>query len=184
MKSTVPFVLIFAFIIDLSFSEKDNQSFPLFEIDLDRPPFDRWREIAGHYRAQIPEIHQIIVEEIRKALPPSALGVVELIAEELRHFLKPEIAEEIQGFAHYSGANLGDVVFLNFMYDFSTFKSACTTILAQDRGDQIILARNLDYGFAPMLRHITFMADFKKGGQTVFTAMTVPGLVGVMQGMR
>ncbi len=184
MKSTVLSMFIFVCIIDLSFSQKDNQSFPLFEIDLDRRPFDRWREIARHYRVEIPEIHQIIVQEIRKALPSIVIGVVETVAGQLDRFLKPEMAEEIRGFVHYSGAKLGDIVILNFMYELNAFKSGCTTILAQNRMDEVILARNLDYDWAPILRRISFIADFKKAGQTVFAGMGVPGLVGVIQGMR
>ena len=45
-------------------------------------------------------------------------------------------------------------------------------------------AGNLDFNLAGLLRNLTIEVDFQTKGQTVFTATTYAGYVGVLTGMR
>jgi N-acylethanolamine-hydrolysing acid amidase len=48
----------------------------------------------------------------------------------------------------------------------------------------LLIAGNLDFNLAGLLRNLTIEVDFQSKGQTVFTATTYAGYVGVLTGMR
>lgn len=51
---------------------------------------------------------------------------------------------------------------------FSIRLRACTSIVAQNTGDQIWHGRNLDYDFEKILRNLTIIVDFKKNNEVKF----------------
>ncbi|XP_002122457.4 N-acylethanolamine-hydrolyzing acid amidase-like [Ciona intestinalis] len=61
----------------------------------------------------------------------------------------------------------------------------CTSIVAMDKNNRMIHARNMDYAtIHEYLKRLTIEVDFQKNGQTVFTGTTFVGFIGITTGYR
>nr|XP_026690658.1 acid ceramidase-like isoform X2 [Ciona intestinalis] len=61
----------------------------------------------------------------------------------------------------------------------------CTSIVAMDKNNRMIHARNMDYEtIHEYLKRVTIEVDFQKNGQTVFTGTTFVGFIGITTGYR
>ncbi|XP_077987045.1 N-acylethanolamine-hydrolyzing acid amidase-like [Glandiceps talaboti] len=152
---------------------------PRFVLNLDLAPEDRWSDIGMHWgkEALQRDIKKIITTYIPNALVPA----LDLIAGSIESYLPSPYKEEIEGMAKFADVKLGELVGLNILYDISAF---CTSIVAQDSNGYIWHGRNLDYQFVDVLRNITLIYDAQKNGETIYTATTFLGYVGVLTGMR
>ncbi len=59
----------------------------------------------------------------------------------------------------------------------------CTSVVAQDLSQQVWHGRNLDWNLPDVLLQMAVDIDFQRNQQTVFTASTIVGFVGVLHGM-
>lgn len=73
--------------------------------------------------------------------------------------------------------------FLNFMYEYSTFK-ACTGVIVRNDAGQIIHGRNLDFEMWHLLSNLVTNVEYYKGGQRIFSVDTVVGSVFALTGIR
>ena len=83
--------------------------------------------------------------------------------------------------AEVLGLPIGDVFFINYIYDLTAF---CTGIIAQKADGQIIHGRNLDYNFAEYLQNLTYIAQFQRNNSLLFTSAQVAGYLGVLTGHK
>lgn len=61
-------------------------------------------------------------------------------------FKYQEMIEEIEGLCEAAGLQFGKVLFLNFMYELTTFKS-CSGFLVRNSTGDILHGRNMDFPF-------------------------------------
>jgi hypothetical protein len=73
--------------------------------------------------------------------------------------------------------------FLNFMYEYSTFK-ACTGILVRTSEGKILHGRNLDFEMWHLLSNLVANVEYYKGDQRIFSVDTVVGSVFALTGIR
>ncbi len=59
-------------------------------------------------------------------------------------FKHQDFVAEVDAISKLSGHPFEKIFFLNFMYEFSTFK-ACTGILIRNTGGKVMHGRNLDF---------------------------------------
>jgi N-acylethanolamine-hydrolysing acid amidase len=85
--------------------------------------------------------------------------------------------------AEISGYPFEKIFFLNFMYEYSTFK-ACTGILIRTEEGKILHGRNLDFEMWDLLAKLVANIEFYKGGKRLFNADMVIGSVFVLTGER
>ncbi|KAL3881915.1 hypothetical protein ACJMK2_028302 [Sinanodonta woodiana] len=148
-----------------------------YEVSLDVPPELRWTKVVEDYK----EIVQFAHSVIRSYVPEDLIPLVEEIGADIDNYIKQPYAAEMRGIARALNCSLGDVVLVNLIYDISAF---CTSIVSQDDHGQIWHSRNLDYDFGGMLRNITVHVDFVSEGQTVYSAITYAGYIGILSGQR
>lgn len=60
-----------------------------------------------------------------------------------------------------------------------SYTSGCSSILARLENGDIVHGRHLDYEPADPLRAITYHANFKKNGETLFEGVMIAGFTGV-----
>jgi penicillin V acylase-like amidase (Ntn superfamily) len=60
----------------------------------------------------------------------------------------------------------------------------CTSIVAQQKDGQIIHGRNLDYEFSPELQNLTYIAEYYRDGELLFTSGQLAGYIGVLTGHK
>ena len=73
--------------------------------------------------------------------------------------------------------------FLNFMYEYSTFK-ACTGILIRNSEGKVFHGRNLDFEMWIILSKLVVNVEYYKGGNRIFSVDTVVGSVFALTGIR
>lgn len=93
-------------------------------------------------------------------------------------FQYPEMIQELKGVAKGAHLPFGKMVFINFMYEFSTIHKtykACTSIVLRNSTGQIIHGRNLDFflwnRIAPMLANV----DYYRGSEYITTIDSIVG---------
>ncbi|VDN89932.1 unnamed protein product [Brugia pahangi] len=159
-----------------------------YVINLDLAPENRWDRIIDDHKKFIPTIIEEINHYVPKLLRPIVWWIDENIL--LKNFPN-EYAQEIRGIAKRSGLSIGEIVGINILYDISAFNRkhilaniGCTSIVAQDYRGQIIHGRNLDYLMTSLLRNLTIIVDFTRGGNVLYTAVTFALSVGIYTGQR
>lgn len=85
--------------------------------------------------------------------------------------------------AKLSGLPFDKLFFLNFMYEFSTFK-ACSAILVRNSEGKVMHGRNLDFEMWIILSKLVVTVDYYRGGQIIFSVDTVVGSVFALTGIR
>jgi len=172
----------------------ENTTVPLFVVDLDKAPVDRWTEIATKYSTQINDLVQGAKDFVAAFLGQKLVD--KLISElgNLDDKLPQPYADEIRGIANVTGIPLGEIVLYNIFYEVFT---VCTSIVAEDEQGKLYHARNLDFGLflgwnekthdwaiTERLRKTIVNVDWKKNGKTVFKSVNFAGFVGVYNGVR
>lgn len=148
-----------------------------YNIDLDTAPEYRWNEVVDDFAEYFPELRSII----KAYIPAELLPLVDVLGDAINTFIPEPYATEILGIGQRSGISVGEVLILNILYDIS---AACTSIVAEDEEGHIYHGRNLDYQFTPLLQNITLIANFQKGGKTIYTGTTYAAYVGLLTGQR
>jgi len=167
---------------------------PWFNVNLDAPPQERYKEIASHYHKEMAEVIQVIKDML------SLLGdlpfemLVKLMGYAEDELIPMPYKLEIQGIAEASGIPVAELALMNIYYELSRF---CTSIVAQTPEGQLFHARNLDFGqlfiwdnstrswkLTEKLKKVTININFIKNGQILFKGTTMAGHVGIITGMR
>ncbi|CAG9540251.1 unnamed protein product [Cercopithifilaria johnstoni] len=161
---------------------------PRYTINLDFPPERRWNEVIDDHKKLIPAV----IEEIRHYVPKLLRPILWWIDENiLLKRLPEEYAREMRGIAARSDLSVGEVLGINILYDISAFDRkhilaniGCTSIVAEDHKGRIIHGRNLDYVMTSLIRNLTIIADFTRGGNILYTAVTFALNVGIYTGQK
>jgi acid ceramidase len=171
-----------------------NATVPLFVVDLDKPPAERWTQIASTYAQQINDLVQGAKDFITAFLGETIVDKLVNELSDLDSKLPQPYADELRGIANVSGVPLGEIVLYNVFYEVFT---VCTSIVAEDETGKLYHARNLDFGLflgwnekthdwaiTERLRKTIVNVDWKKGGKTIFKSVNFAGFVGVYNGVR
>jgi len=162
---------------------KDPEPVPTYTINLDLAPSARFAKVCVNpvYQA----VAQFLVDTVNSILPDHG-STLELIGDVLNDYYYPyEFAQEIAGCSSFLGIPTGWATLFNLGYEVS---DACTSIVAATPDGTVIHGRNLDFwagmGFTDSLKNMTYIANFVKGGKTVFQATTFAAFSGVLSGIR
>jgi len=161
----------------------DPETVPTYVINLDLPPWQRWQQPCTNSVYQ--QTAQFLTNTVDAILPDHGAALEE-IGSVLNQFYYPsELAQEISGCSLALGVSEGWGALFNLGYEVS---DACTSIVAQTTDGTVLHARNLDFwagmGFTDSLKNMTFKADFRRSGRTVFKATTFAGFVGILSGIK
>jgi hypothetical protein len=80
---------------------------------------------------------------------------------------------EAQGLAKTLGIKTSRVVIINYIFELVTY---CTSILAKQTDGTLIHLRMLDFGPPSLLRNLTYVASFRKGGSEIYKAVMFAGI--------
>lgn len=92
-----------------------------------------------------------------------------------------ESFDELTGVAHIVGLPFARLVAFNFLQEVATL---CTSVLIKALDGRMLLARNLDFDFAPVLSDLAYEARFIQKGKEVFRAVMFAGTTAVFTGQR
>ena len=137
-----------------------------------KEPRDRFSEPAAHFKKQV----HALLDNIVTFIPEFLIHVMSMFGKAI-HWASPEYVEEVDGIAKNTEVDLGIVMFLQYMFEFTNF---CTSTIVKTADGTIIHDRNLDFAFAPLMRNITFVGVFYKGDEYLFDSTIFAGYNGVM----
>jgi len=171
-----------------------NDSVPLYVVDLDKDPIDRWYQVSNDYKEQIKDLVQAAKDFVTAFLGDKIVPIIDKYLAELDDKFPQPYADELRGIANVTGVPLGEVVLYNIFYEVFT---VCTSIVAEDEQHKLYHARNLDFGLflgwnaethdwtvTERLRKTIVNVEWKKNGKTVFKSVNFAGFVGVYNGVR
>ena len=174
-------LLLSFFLLALSFSLIQSQNNPhpppVYKINLDLPPQERFKEVVSDMKPQIQALLKVLLAEA--PIPKFLFSVLGLYEEMV--YQHHECYEELQGIAKYSGLSFGEVFLVNFIYE---ILASCTSIVTVDQNGNVIHGRNLDYPFQPYLSNLTVHYEFYRGGQLLYEGDGDAGFLGIVTGMR
>jgi hypothetical protein len=87
-----------------------------------------------------------------------------------------EYAEEIAGIANILNITAADYYALNCYYELCVM---CTSIVARDKNNKLILARNFDFGYTEVLRKMHINVVYKRNNKELAKCGNIAGYVGV-----
>uniref|UniRef100_A0A1I8EXN6 NAAA-beta domain-containing protein n=1 Tax=Wuchereria bancrofti TaxID=6293 RepID=A0A1I8EXN6_WUCBA len=211
---TSVFIAFWSFVICTVNLAYDDRLPQRYEINLDLAPENRWDKIIDDHKRFIPAVIEEINHYVPKLLRPIVWWIDENIllrnfpkeyAEEIRGIAKRSglsigeivginILYDISAFnrkqfsvncVHLLIIYFNITIIFNFRFSKVILANiGCTSIVAEDYRGRIIHGRNLDYLMTSLLRNLTIIVDFTRGGNVLYTAVTFVLSVGIYTGQR
>lgn len=152
-------------------------SVPTIDIDLDRPPEQRWLGLA-RYRDVANELLEQYIADLGGAGDFS-----ELLDTYTKTHLSESIQAELAGLAQTLGRSPREVALANLYYDALKVVFACTAF-ACDSNPGPTHARNLDWHTEnhALAKHSAIF-DFYRAGERRFRTIGWPGFIGALSGV-
>ncbi|XP_063873355.1 LOW QUALITY PROTEIN: acid ceramidase-like [Scylla paramamosain] len=167
---------------------------PLYQVDLDRPPRDRWTPLVQAKGVQMEALIDDVTQLVKKLFGERVLQFLLSSLSEVTSTLPEPYKEEIEGISSASGLPVSTVTLYNIFYEIFTF---CTSLVVQDPAGHLYHARNLDTGVflgwdahnhtwkvAELLRPLTVRLQWTLGGVTVFESLSFAGYIGVLTAVK
>lgn len=148
-----------------------------FKVNLDLPPQERFKDLVIEKKENLKEL-QIALQSVLN-IPSSIYKLVEYYA--YYFYWDQEFIEELKGISKYSELPLGEIFFVNFMYEIF---ASCTSIITQDNEGNILHGRNLDYGFKDQFVNLMTRLEFYENGEFLFEGDGIAGYVGIITGLK
>mmetsp|Transcript_47523 Transcript_47523/g.106720 ORF Transcript_47523/g.106720 Transcript_47523/m.106720 type:complete len:396 (-) Transcript_47523:43-1230(-) len=169
-------------------------------VDLGKPPRERWSFLA---RTPGFDAYKATADRyLEKYVPAHVLPIVDRITQSMEIAYYKEYAEEMQSLAEALNLSVGEVVLINLIYQVEGIGTACykvnTTGPCPTKGpglctglvangpqpeDPVWQGRNLDWDLDASLLQFVAEVDYQRNGTTVFTAVQVVGMIGVLHGV-
>ena len=150
--------------------------YPHHKIDLDEKPNKRFKKIGENFKKGIANAK----DTFQAMISPTVFQLFNTLAANLET-IQPERWEELKGLA--DGANIDVNVLAMFSYEYD-LAALCSSIIVRTADGSIMHGRNLDFPGTLLIRNITFIGEFYKGGKHIFDALMMAGDVSIYTGAR
>lgn len=147
-------------------------------INLDLPPLSRW-DFLQYYQNEIDVLIGYYLKD---------LGDVSFFQNAIDYykstFIKKDYLQEIQSIGAFSQFSENEILLTNLYYDALKFVFGCTAF-AVTNGSSNLHARNLDWWTEnDALKKHTKIFHFTRNGETLYSAVSWIGFVGVLSGFK
>lgn len=171
------------------------KSIPIFEVDLDLPPEQRWIDIIDKYSKYWGCLVDKMYSDLRGEGPMEetpeeeqerewfVLKLCESVCEALEKVGRRDFVQELQAAAKLGNVRLQDLLLLNLGYESSC---GCTTILGLQSDGHVIMGRTLDWVDSRELVELTIEIHFirSRSRQLLYKATSWAGYFGILTAMR
>jgi hypothetical protein len=149
-----------------------------YKVNLEDDPKTRWGPIILDFKEPLTRFIDFVD---LLPIPKGFFDGVEWYAK--NEFKYPDFVAEADAIAELSGLPFDKIFFLNFFYEFSTFK-ACTGILVRNDEGKVLHGRNLDFEMWELLAKLLTNIEYYKGGKLLYSVDTVVGSAFALTGIR
>jgi hypothetical protein len=167
---------------------------PVFDIDLDADPYDRWQEVGRRNKAKLGrflrDIERMLADHADtwylRALLTAGPVLGGPLAALIARLFGEDYEAEIRGLAHASGLPASKLFLANLTYDLTVGREgifgACSSFsVVAERVP--VLVRNMDWAAPESTGRYTVMTRFHKGSSNYLNIAPL-GCVGVLSAMR
>ncbi|XP_075234167.1 acid ceramidase-like isoform X2 [Lycorma delicatula] len=171
-----------------------QQHIPTYELDLDKPPEERWVQLVNDKNAELLALYQMLKNNTYQLFGVNILEYVDLLMPFVTKTLPKEYYKELIGISSATGITVGEVTLYNIFYELF---SACTSVVMQSNDKRMYLGRNLDFGLflgwdvqnktwiAPeFLRPLIVKIEFKKQNKTLYKSVSFAGYIGILTAIK
>jgi len=149
-----------------------------YKVSLDDSPEKRWAPLVNDYKEPLAKFMEYF----------NMLPIPEKFYEGVEYFAKNvyshrDFVAEVDALSKLSGYPFEKMFFINFMYEFSTFK-ACSGILVCNSAGKVLHGRNLDFEMWSVLSNLLVHVEFYRGGKKVFNSDIIVGSVFALTGSK
>ena len=149
-----------------------------YRVNIEDPPEVRWKDIIRDYH---PYLERIMLFFDILPIPKGFFDGVEWWAK--NQYKHQDFIREVEVIAELSGMPFEKLIFLNFMYEFSTVK-ACSSILVKNTEGKVIHGRNMDFEMWELVSKLMVNVAHYKEGKLVYTANAIAGMAFTLTGIR
>ncbi|CAJ1343543.1 unnamed protein product, partial [Effrenium voratum] len=163
-------------------------------VDLDLPAQQRWSFLASDPAFQ--NYKEEVNAYLEKYVPSALLPLVDSITKSLTGAFYSDYAAEMRSIAGALKLSLGEVVLVNLIYQLEDLGTSCSQVnttgpcgpglctgLVADGSSGVWQGRNLDWNLDARLLPYVVEVDYKSRNLTVFSAVQVVGMIGVLHGV-
>lgn len=171
-----------------------SQSIETFKINLDLPPKYRHFEIIDKKGEALRNLIKTVRSEVIPFWGGRLLRILEDLGVTVAKRWPSALQEEMEGIALGSSVSVADIALINIFYE---LHALCTSIVARSKTGDLIHGRNLDFGLflgwnkrnhswivPNLLRPLTVQLDFQRNNKTIFSSVSMAGMIGVVTGVR
>ena len=167
---------------------------PVFDIDLDADPYDRWQEVGRRNKAKLGRFMRDIEQTLadcattwyHRALLTCGPVLGGPLAVLIARLFGEDYQAEIRGLARASGLPEGKLFLANLTYDLTVglegFSGACSSFSVVTNRTPV-LVRNMDWAMPQSTGRYTVMTRFHKGSSS-YVNIAPLGCVGVLSALR
>lgn len=167
-------------------SDQRTKPVPIFEVNLDLPPGQRWDHIIPHFSQHFSLFDEFINVSLEQEFG-YLHGLVNLLLILLSYFsflFDTEFIQELKGISQQTGeygVTFARLFQLNIAYDLI---ARCTSI-ATNSGDEVYHLRTMDWAdYKDLLRSLTVEVHFTQNSNVVFKTTQWVGMVGTFTGAK
>ncbi|XP_050714635.1 acid ceramidase-like isoform X2 [Eriocheir sinensis] len=173
---------------------KTREEVPLYQVNLDLPPRDRWTTLMKDKGPQVVALIDDMSELVKKVAGERIFNFLLSSLTAVTDSLPQPYKEEIEGIASATGLPVSTVTLYNIFYEAFTL---CTSLVIQDQSGHLYHARNLDTGVflgwdarnhswtvAELLKPMAVRLRWTKNNATVFESLSFSGYVGVLTAVK
>ena len=147
---------------------------PSYKINLDLPVRERYKEIFTAYKFKIKK-YALFTKITPLAYVMSNFGYL-LVNKQKQD---PEWIDYIYAVAEFGEISLSEAIMLSVTYDM-----ACTSVVIQDKNNNIFMGRNLDFGTYFVIAHLMFDAEYYKNDKLLYKGVELIGFRGAINAVK
>lgn len=149
-----------------------------YNVTLGTPAQEIWTPIINDHRAAL----DTFVKRFEMLpIPEIVFSLLEYWGD--KWLVHQDFVSEVKTVAQIYGVRFGKILFLNFMYEYSTAK-ACSGLLVRDSFGKILHGRNIDFEMFGMLSKLVVTINYFERSQIVYSANYFVGSVFILTGIR
>lgn len=149
----------------------NTTNMPTFRIDLDLPIKQRYRNLLTENKFKVQAYSKVTSDFSHLA------WVISKIAKYFynKNKLDPDWYEYIEAVSEFCEISMSEAIMLSV-----TYEMVCTSIVLQDKYNNLIIGRNLDFDTYFVIAHLMFQAEYYKNNEHVFTGVELLGFRGII----
>jgi acid ceramidase len=153
----------------------NTTTLPTYQINLDLPIKQRYKNLLTEYKYKVQAY-----SKVTSYFSPLA-WVVGKVGKYFfdKNRLDPDWYEYIEAVSEYCEIPISEAIMLSV-----TYEMACTSIVLQDKNNNILIGRNLDFETYFVIAHLMFQAEYYKNNEHIFTGVELLGFRGIINAMK